>query len=46
MDDVKLAFEDNSYSGKGNIYYFKNKLWSKVEKSHLIAGDTENTKMH
>ena len=37
MDNVKLAFEDNSYSGKGKIYYFKNKLWIRVEKSHLIA---------
>ena len=44
MDNVKLAFEDNSYSGKGKIYYFKNKLWSMVEKSHLIAGDTEKYK--
>lgn len=44
IDNVSLAFEDNSYAGKGKIYYFKNKLWSKVEKNSLIAGDTEKYK--
>ena len=31
MEEMKLAFEDNSYSGKGKIYSYKNKLWSKVK---------------
>lgn len=30
-EEMKLAFEDNSYSGKGKIYYYKGKLWSKVK---------------
>lgn len=30
-DEMRLAFEDNSYSGKGKIYYYKGKLWSKVK---------------
>lgn len=30
-EDLKLAFEDNSYSGKGKIYYYKKKLYSKVK---------------
>lgn len=44
MENVKLAFEDNSYSGMGKIYYFKNKLWRRIEKNELIAGDTEKYK--
>ncbi len=39
LENVKLAFEDNSYGGKGKIYYYKNKLWSKVKKNSLIAGN-------
>ena len=31
MEEMQLAFEDNSYSGKGKIYSYKNKLWSKVK---------------
>lgn len=27
--ELKLAFEDNSYDGKGKIYLYKNKLWAK-----------------
>lgn len=27
--ELKLAFEDNSYSGKGKIYFYKGKLWAK-----------------
>lgn len=29
--ELKLAFEDNSYSGKGKIYFYKGKLWCKVK---------------
>ena len=35
--ELKLAFEDNSYNGKGKIFFYKNKLWSKVERNHSIA---------
>lgn len=31
LSDMELAFEDNSYSGKGKIYSYKGKLWSKVK---------------
>lgn len=31
LEDLRLAFEDNSYQGKGKIYSYKNKLWSKVK---------------
>lgn len=31
MDELKLAFEDNSYSGKGKIYLYRGKLWCKVK---------------
>ena len=31
MEEMQLAFEDNSYSGKGKIYLYKNKLWAKVK---------------
>lgn len=33
-EDLQLAFEDNSYNGKGKIYYYKGKLWSEVEPPH------------
>lgn len=29
--ELKLAFEDNSYSGKGKIYFYKGKLYCKVK---------------
>ncbi len=29
--DFTLAFEDNSYNGKGKIYFYKKKLWCKVK---------------
>ena len=31
LSDMKLAFEDKSYSGKGKIYAYKNKLWVKTK---------------
>ena len=30
-NDLQLAFEDNSYEGKGKIYFYKGKLYSKVK---------------
>lgn len=27
--ELQLAFEDNSYSGKGKIFFYRGKLWSK-----------------
>lgn len=38
-NELKLAFEDNSYSGLGKIFFYKNKLWSKVKRNHNIAKD-------
>lgn len=34
--ELRLAFEDNSYSGLGKIFFYKNKLWSKVKRNHSI----------
>lgn len=37
MDELKLAFEDNSYSGKGKIYLYRGKLWCKEKMYHGAA---------
>lgn len=39
-NELQLAFEDNSYSGKGKIYFYKGELWSKVKMPNptLIKG--------
>lgn len=37
--ELRLAFEDNSYSGLGKIFFYKNKLWSKVKRNTSIAKD-------
>lgn len=37
--ELKLAFEDNSHSGLGKIFFYKNKLWSKVKRNYNIAKD-------
>ena len=43
LTDVKLAFEDNSFSGKGKIYFYKNKLWAKVKSGNFICNpDKQN----
>lgn len=34
-DELKLAFEDNSYSGKGEIYFYKGKLWCKTKMPNM-----------
>lgn len=39
MENMQLAFEDNSYSGKGKIYLFRNKLWVKAKIRDICAGD-------
>lgn len=31
IEEMQLAFEDNSYKGAGKIYSYRNKLWSKVK---------------
>lgn len=28
LTDMSLAFEDNSYEGKGKIYYYDGRLWA------------------
>lgn len=30
-DELQLAFEDNSYEGKGKIYFYKGKLYAKTK---------------
>ena len=40
-DEMRLAFEDNSYSGKGKIYYYKGKLWSKVKSGNFMCNPEE-----
>lgn len=33
-NELKLAFEDNSYEGRGKIYFYKGKLYCKVKMPH------------
>lgn len=41
MDELKLAFEDNSYEGKGKIYLYKGKLWCKAKVNPNILRDLQ-----
>ena len=38
INELKLAFVDNSYSGKGKIYFYKGKLWckSKMPNTNIV----------
>lgn len=36
---LQLAFEDNSYDGKGKIYYYDGKLWSKFKCNRGLIKD-------
>ena len=38
-DEFTLAFDDQSYNGKGKIYFYKNKLWAKVRIKDLVVPD-------
>lgn len=40
-EDLRLAFEDNSYSGKGKIFFYNGKLWSKVKRGGFICDPGE-----
>lgn len=40
-EEMSLAFEDNSYSGKGKIYFYKGKLWSKVKSGNFMCNPDE-----
>lgn len=40
-EQLKLAFEDNSYEGKGKIYYYKGKLWTKDKVNPSIMKDLQ-----
>lgn len=44
--ELQLAFEDNSYSGKGKIYFYKGKLWtkSKMPSSSIVKDLIERGK--
>ena len=42
MDNLKLAFEDNSYEGKGKIYSFRNKLWTKAKITDICASSDKD----
>lgn len=33
MDSLQLAFEDNSFFGKGKIYFYRGKLWAQAKLS-------------
>lgn len=39
LNDMQLAFEDNSYNGKGKIYFYKGKLWCKKKFTELSNED-------
>jgi len=36
-DALQLAFEDNSYQGKGKIFFFNRRLWCKAPRNMFIA---------
>ena len=40
-ENLQLAFEDKSYSGKGKIYFYDGKLWSKVKLGGFICHPEE-----
>lgn len=40
-EELKLAFEDNSYEGRGKIYYYKGKLWTKDKVNPSIMKDLQ-----
>lgn len=44
MENLKLAFEDNSYNGKGKIYLFRNKLWCKANIRDICGGNEDEYK--
>lgn len=44
MENLKLAFEDNSYEGKGKIYLFRKKLWRKANVRDICGGDEDKYK--
>lgn len=37
--ELQLAFEDNSYEGKGKIYFYKGKLWYKAKMPNINIVD-------
>ncbi len=39
LNDMKLAFEDNSYEGAGKIYFYDNKLWIPAKRNTNIANN-------
>lgn len=41
MENMKLAFEDNAYNGKGKIYFFRNKLWTKASVRDICSGNED-----
>ena len=45
-DNLKKAFEDNSYSGKGEIFFFDGKLWNKATIRTVCAGGEEEYGYH
>lgn len=44
MENLKLAFEDNSYEGKGKIYLFRKKLWRKANVRDICGGNEDKYK--
>lgn len=45
-DAIQLAFEDNSYSGVGKIFFYKGKLWAKSSIRDICAGGEEEYGYH
>lgn len=39
LNDMKLAFEDNSFEGAGKIYFYDDKLWKTARRNLSIAKD-------
>ena len=44
--DLKLAFEDNSYGGKCEIYFYKGKLWTKDKPNVSLMKDLQERGMN
>lgn len=44
MQDLLPAFKDNSYSGKGTIYFYKGKLWAEAKLPHVTFDEADEIK--
>lgn len=43
--EMQLAFKDNSFEGKGKIYFYQNKLWRKATIRDICADENYSTSL-